>query len=584
MSYDLSICIPSRQEEFLTNTIDDILKNKRGNTQIIVGLDGCWPHTPIKDHPDVVIVHYSESIGQRSITNRCVEVSKAKYIVKLDAHCGIDEGFDIKMMNLMEDDITMVGVMRNLHVFDWVCPDGHRRYQGPSGVCTECGKPTTKDIRWIPKTNPQSTAFRFDTTLHFQYHNDFGKQQKGDLTETMSLQGSCFMITRDRYWDLNICDEAFGSWGQQGVEVACKSWLTGGRVLVNRTTWHAHMFRTSGADFGFPYPLSGRAVERARKFSRELFLENKWPLQKYPLSWLIEKFKPLPDWHEESGKKVLDKVLKSGKAFKNVPGITPPISMAIPTENNADDNIVVTPVEATKPTTSITQKKEISKGILYYTNNRLNMKLARLVRKYIADSGLPITSVTHKPTNFGKNIVFSGENSNKTMFQQILKGLEEMKEDVIYFSEHDVLYHPSHFKFTLSDPNIFYYNGNYWMLRLKDGFAIHYDVSPLSGLVAYREPLLIHFRERMELIEKEGFSLKMGFEPMTHKRIKWEHWYNFEIFNPEFPNVDIAHSANLTWKRWKIEQFRRKPKFWNESDIQHIPGWPNLPEMLSGIS
>ena len=134
---DLSIVIPSRNEEFLKNTVDDILKNKRGNTEIIVGLDGQWPVEPIPQHPDVNLVYYPQSIGQRAITNQCVRLSKSKWIMKVDAHTAFDEGFDVKMMDLMEDDITMVPVMRNLHVFNWKCLDGHIRYQGPSGNCTE---------------------------------------------------------------------------------------------------------------------------------------------------------------------------------------------------------------------------------------------------------------------------------------------------------------------------------------------------------------------------------------------------------------------------------------------------------------
>ena len=47
---DLSILIPARNEQFLKNTVEDILKNKRGNTEIIVGLDGEWADPPIQDH------------------------------------------------------------------------------------------------------------------------------------------------------------------------------------------------------------------------------------------------------------------------------------------------------------------------------------------------------------------------------------------------------------------------------------------------------------------------------------------------------------------------------------------------------
>lgn len=514
--YDLSVVIPARHEEFLNQTIQDILKNKRGKTQIIVGLDGEWPMTPIETHPDVVVLFVPESIGQRAITNQCVRLSKAKYIMKADAHLAFDEGFDVKMMSLMQDHYTMIPVMRNLHVFDWVCSEGHRRYQGPSGDCQVCGKPTTKDVVWIPKKNPQSTAYRFDKTMHFQYWNEYGKKQQGDLTDSLSIQGSCFMLTREKYWELDICSETFSSWGQQGVEVACKTWLSGGEVKINRTTWYAHMFRTQGGDFGFPYPISMKEVQKNRETSRELFMKDKWEGAKYPFNWLIRKFNP-PEWED-----------------------TPP-----------------------------------SRGILYYTDNALNMKLAKRVRDNLSKQGLPITSVSLKPMDFGRNIHFKGERGYLTMFKQILAGLESMREDIVYFAEHDVLYHPDHFKFIPTD-NKFYYNGNYWFLRQSDGFAVHYDVSPLSGLVAYREALIKHFKERVEYIEKLGEDYKplhIGFEPFTHNRVKWNTWYGFEVFMPENPNIDIAHEGNSTWKRWDKKHFIRQPKFWEESTGYQIPGW-----------
>jgi glycosyltransferase involved in cell wall biosynthesis len=528
MEYNLSIVIPSRHEEFLNKTIEDILKNKEGKTQIIVGLDGEWPLEPIPSHPDVVVLYYPESIGQRAITNQCVRLSTAKFICKTDAHCAFDKGFDIKMMKLMEPDITMIPVMRNLHAFDWVCPEGHRRYQGPSGLCTICGKPTTKDIVWIAKTNPQSIAYRFDKTMHFQYWNEYGRKQTGDLTETLSIQGSCFMITRDKYWELDICSETFNSWGQQGVEVACKTWLSGGRVLVNRTTWYAHMFRTQGGDFGFPYPLSGHDVQKNRDISKELFEKNKWTGSKYPFNWLLNKFHP-PEWEEQ-----------------------PP-----------------------------------TKGILYYTDNCLNMRFANEIRNKLVETsgGLHITSVSLKRMKFGDNFHIHAERGYATMFKQILLGLENMKEDIVFFCEHDVLYHPDHFAFTPTNKNTWYYNGNYWFLRLKDGFSIHYDVSPLSGLVVYRETALAHFRERVKMIEELGEEYKpihMGFEPFTHGRVKWKFWCPFEVFMPQNPNIDITHTDNSTWKRWNQKDFIKKPIFWEESTDYTIPFWPK--EYLIGLS
>jgi glycosyltransferase involved in cell wall biosynthesis len=312
---DLSILIPARNEIFLKRTIDDIFSNIEGDTEVIVVLDGQWSTEPIPDNPRLTIIYHSESIGQRAAINEAAKISNAKYLMKVDAHCAFSKGFDITLMNDMRDNWTMFPAMRNLHAFDWVCPDGHRRYQSPSGVCKVCGKQTKMDVVWISKPNPESTSYRFDTDLHFQYWREYKSKQKGQLVETMSAQGSCFMLTREKYFELNICDEEHGSWGQQGTEVALATWLSGGKLVVNKNSWYAHLFRTQGGDFGFPYSNPG--IDKARKYSKDLWFNNKHKKQIYPLSWLIEKFNPVPDWHEESGKENLNKVIEAGVLFNH---------------------------------------------------------------------------------------------------------------------------------------------------------------------------------------------------------------------------------------------------------------------------
>jgi len=298
---------------FLNNTIEDILKNKEDETEIIAVIDGNWNYIPLKLHPDVKVIYLPESIGQRAATNVGVRISKAKWVMKVDSHCSFDKGFDRKMIEAFEkvgDMVTMVPTMRNLHVFDWKCNYcGWKKYQGPTPlVCPECGRKDKirRKIVWIGKRNPQSNSFCFDSTPHFQYWNEYTKREcykkeleETGLTESMSIQGSCFALTREKYLELNICDESVGSWGNQAIEVACKTWLSGGKILINHNTWFSHLFRTAGGDFGFPYPMSDKQVQKTKSLIRDLFFNNKWDKQIYPLSWLINKFAPIKGWSDD---------------------------------------------------------------------------------------------------------------------------------------------------------------------------------------------------------------------------------------------------------------------------------------------
>lgn len=619
VKYDLSILIPARNEEWVSQTVKNILENKRGKTEVLVGLDGQWASPGIPDHPDVTIIYSSEAIGQRARTNQLCKASTAKYVMKLDAHCALDEGFDIKMMEEMQDNWTMVPALYNLHVFNWKCKKcGNEWYMGaepkrcqkadtdgnkPEHVNEACDNTSEfeKVLVFKPRLNKRSEFFRFDTDMHFQYHGKrkFSEDAQGDIAETMSIQGSCFMLTRDKYWELDICQEDFGSWGQQGVEVACKTWLSGGRVVVNKSTWYAHMFRTQDG-FGFPYPLSQSQVQRARAFSKELFLDNTWPLQIHPLIWLIDKFKPLdhsaprsanrgrgqsPDWHTEAGKEIYEYAQKKGEEFyKTHPEAKKQaphwmdcncVCHGFGAENEANSCPHCQPEKYPNYTTA-------TKGIIYYTDNQLNLKISHAVQKQLKKIGIPIVSASLKPMDLGKNIHMKGlTRGYEAYFRQILSALEASSADIIYICEHDWLYHPSHFEFIPPTKDTFYYNWNWWRVRSSDGHAVKYDTQLQPGMVAYREILVEHYRKVIKMLEEIGFTgenaNKIGFEPGTHKRIKEFENEKAERFDSEFPLIDIRHTNNLTASKWSPDAFRnpKNAQGWTENDNE-IPGWGKI--------
>jgi glycosyltransferase involved in cell wall biosynthesis len=313
MHYDLSLVFPARNEMFLSGTIERVLKSTNEKTEIIVVLDGEWANPPIVMNDRVNIIYVGRSIGQRAATNLGVRLSRAKYVCKLDAHILLDDEWDVKMLSAFKetgDNVVMVSIMRNLWMFSWKCYHcGWKKYQGPTPEkCGHCGKADKirRKMMWVGKNNPQSTSYCFDSEPHFKYFEAWkhrepyitDKKEKR-LTETMSLQGSCFMCTREKYWELELCDEKLGNWGNQGIEVACKTWLSGGKVLCNHNTWYAHLFRTQGGDFSFPWQKSEREAQKTKNNVKELFWKNKWPKQIYPLRWLIEKFWPVTGWTQE---------------------------------------------------------------------------------------------------------------------------------------------------------------------------------------------------------------------------------------------------------------------------------------------
>ena len=534
MMYDLSVIIPARNEEFLAQTVKDVLGNRQAKTEVIVICDGNWPDPPIKDHSDITMIHHSESIGQRAAVNEGAKLSTAKYIMKLDAHCAVDNGFDVKLMTDCAYDWTVLPRMYTLIAFKWVCEKCGKEYgQGPQPTC--CGGNVKREIIWKRNKRKKSDYMWFDKDLRIGYFDSNYLGKHGDVTKLRAMirpklqqlkpqeisdvmcgVGACWFMHKDRFWELGGMDEKHGSWGQVAVEIACKAWLSGGRHVVNKKTWFAHLFRTQ-AGFSWPYPMTGRQQERARKYSRKLWKGNRWEKQKRPLEWLIDKFGPLPSW----------------------------------------------------------EKATVLKGIVYYTDNHCDELILQACRKQLmrAVNGFELVSVSQTPLDFGKNIVMNLQRSKESMFRQILKGLEESTADVIFLAEHDLLYHPSHFDFMPERDDTFYYDRNRWAVCSETGKAVFYHTNCPSLMCAYRELLIKHYRLVLEYIEKNGvFRSSYGFSPP--KGVPKEAYVGRSAtYFSEHPTIDIRHDKTLTRKRMNKEQFRspRSRKGWTEAF--EVPGW-----------
>src|SRR5260221_719402 len=93
---ELSVIIPARNEMFLKNTLEDITKHSEANIEVIAVLDGKWAEPAIVQHEKVNIIYVPVSVGQRGAGNLAAKLARGKYIMKVDAHCSFDQGFDRK--------------------------------------------------------------------------------------------------------------------------------------------------------------------------------------------------------------------------------------------------------------------------------------------------------------------------------------------------------------------------------------------------------------------------------------------------------------------------------------------------------
>jgi len=252
-------------EVYLQRTIDDILEKAHGEIEIIVTLDGYWPKPALKEDKRLTIVHFVEPIGQRQAVNRMAEIARGDYLMKLDAHCCLSLGFDVILTKNVNDNWTVVPRRYDLDTEKWDKKDH-----------TKC------DYMYLTALDAEGGPLR-------------AKKRKGKETSptplidsVMACQGSCFVMTRDRFFELGGLDEAHGSFGWLGCEIACKSWLSGGKLKVNKAAWYAHWQKGTK---GHRFPIKREDIDFARDYAVDLWTNNRWPKQVKKFSWLMKKFR-----------------------------------------------------------------------------------------------------------------------------------------------------------------------------------------------------------------------------------------------------------------------------------------------------
>jgi hypothetical protein len=200
---------------------------------------------------------------------------------------------------------------------------------------------------------------------------------------------------------------------------------------------------------------------------------------------------------------------------------------------------------------------ESSKQIFYFSHNIIDgTPLNNLCRQLLLATGIPIVSVTLKPIKFGENIVLDMEPGKRAYYKQIAAGLKACTADVIYFCEHDCLYHPSHFQLLPNLHPIMFNRNQYRCLAYgahkttdKDHF--------MSALIGRREVLA----ERMQ--KKQGFVM--------------EEYAGTLHLKGTVPILDIRHkkcASTPYFRSWK--DLIQRPMWMKRKTVHTLPYWGNV--------
>jgi glycosyltransferase involved in cell wall biosynthesis len=220
----LSVVIPSYRDPLLHRTIDSLLDQSEfgADLEIIAVLDGYWPETPLRADPRLRVVHLGKNRGMRGAINAGVSVARGKFLMRTDEHCLFGPGYDRILTESCES--------------NWIVTP--RRF---------CLDPVKWEVMDVPPVDYMKLKIvgAGDGVRKFS-----GVTAPGDdsqlLQETMAMQGSCWLMRR-AWWDQVIGElqtEGYGPLYQDSHEMVFKAWQAGGKLLVNKNTWHAHKHRS----------------------------------------------------------------------------------------------------------------------------------------------------------------------------------------------------------------------------------------------------------------------------------------------------------------------------------------------------
>lgn len=272
----LSIVIPSADPRFLPRMIPDLLAKAAGEIEILISADGIDVNVPaqVLADPRVRVIAHPR-LGMRGALNAVRAHVRGEYVMKTDEHCLFAPGFDEQLKADYIDHTLLIPRRYSLDAEAWAIednPKGPRDYHYlscPVWSIRERADYSLQGIEWPARTRERLNG--------------------PDLDETPSWQGSCYFMSRAHYdWLGPLQEDGYGSFAQEPQELGLKTQLAGGKIMVTKRTWYAHLHK--GKKYGRGYRPNRSEINVGHEWSAHHWLSQPG------MRDLIARFWPVPTW------------------------------------------------------------------------------------------------------------------------------------------------------------------------------------------------------------------------------------------------------------------------------------------------
>lgn len=218
---------------------------------------------------------------------------------------------------------------------------------------------------------------------------------------------------------------------------------------------------------------------------------------------------------------------------------------------------------------------------VYYTCNAISDYFMANMQRYLKEAvgDIPIISVSHKPIDFGENIVVDLKRSHFNIYKQALIGAKQAKTKYIALCEDDVLYSPEHFKYRPQEGK-FAYNLGVWSLYTwhEPPMFTHKGMPRinLNSLICEKDLFIEAMEERFNKYpDGNGTKEKYWAEPSRYEKHLNVTIRENDIFFTNPPNIVFSHQTELSFAGLGVR------KRAGEFRSYEIPYWGSAKEIRS---